>query len=214
MVGKTGLKRLFITIYNLLKNKENTHNYLQPFITIYKKITSKCCPNIRQFFKLIMNNCINLKIKLNKTLYCKKRKEIIKISECKFCEYKEYKETQYKELKPKTYKQSKKEKNRYSILYDDMNKCCVENCQTPFYQVELNEVFEGAFRNRSIINGAVCPLCKNHHNMFHIDSSFNIKYKLIFQQYFVKKYSIEWFIKTFGQDYNEKKKKLSKKKDT
>jgi len=157
-----------------------------------------------------MNNCINLKIKLNRTLYCKKRKKIITIDDCKLCKYKEYKNIQQKKIKQRTYKQAKKEKNRYSIIYKDMNKCCVEGCATPYYKVESNEVFEGSFRNRSILNGAICPLCKNHHNLFHNNIIFNLEYKLLFQQLYVESKSLEWFIKTFGQDYTVRYNKIAK----
>ena len=151
-------------------------------------------------------NCINIKFKLNKTLYCNKLRKQINIKECSNCKYKEYKA--YKPMKKRTYKQTKKEKERFSIIYSDLSKCCVEGCSTSFYQVEKNEVFEGAFRTRSIIHGAVCPFCKNHHDLFHNNLLFNLKYKILFQNEYVKNHSLEWFIKTFGQDYKVKYEKI------
>lgn len=143
---------------------------------------------------------------MNKTIYCKKENKQINFKDCNNCKYKEYKV--YKPLKKRTYKQSKKEKERFSIIYSNLSKCCVKGCSTPFYQVEKNEVFEGAFRNRSIIHGAVCPFCKTHHDLFHNDSLFNLEYKILFQSMYVSKYSLEWFIKTFGQDYRIKYEKI------
>ena len=44
-------------------------------------------------------NCINLKQKLDRTLYCKKKKKTMKISQCSNCKYKEYKNS-CKQLAP------------------------------------------------------------------------------------------------------------------
>ncbi|MCI8461240.1 MAG: hypothetical protein HFE81_07560 [Bacilli bacterium] len=153
-----------------------------------------------------MSNCVNLKKKLNGNIYCKKINKQITFKECSCCEFKEFK--MYKSMKKHTYKQYKKEKERYSIIYKNLSKCCVKGCLTPFYQVEKNEVFEGAFRNRSITHGAVCPFCKNHHDLFHNNSLFNLEYKILFQNEYANKYSLEWFVKTFGQDYSIKYEKI------
>ncbi len=159
-----------------------------------------------------MSKCIYLKQKLNRTIYCKKKRKSITINDCKFCKYKEYKKNKskdYKPIKKRTYKQYKRERERFSIIYQDLTKCCVPGCLTPFYQVEKNEVFEGAYRSRSVEFGAVCPFCKNHHTLFHNNIEFNLKYKLLFQQAFVDKYSLNWFIKIFGQDYIVKCNKIA-----
>lgn len=153
-------------------------------------------------------NCKNLKFKLNKTLYCTKKNKQINIKNCSNCKYKEFKKVEIRNIKKRTYKQSKKERSRFSIVYNDLAKCCVPGCLTSYYQVEKNEVFEGAFRNRSINYGAVCPFCKNHHKFFHENTLFNLEYKILFQQKLVEKYSLEWFIKMFGQDYTIKYNKI------
>lgn len=140
--------------------------------------------------------------------YCTLKRREISFSCYQKCDKKEYKN--YKPIKKRTYKLAKNEKERFSIIYKDLSKCCVLGCTTPFYQVELNEVFEGSYRNRSIKNGAVCPMCKIHHDLFHNDILYNLKYKILFQQYYVEKYSLEWFIKTFGQDYTVKYNKVAK----
>lgn len=155
-------------------------------------------------------NCKNLKFKLNKTLHCNKKGKKINIKDCSNCKYKEFKKAEIKTIKKRTYKQSKNEKERFSIIYQDLTKCCVKGCLTPYYKVEKNEVFEGAFRGRSIKHGAVCPFCKNHHSKFHNDINFNLEYKMLFQREYVRMYSIEWFIKNFGQNYEIKYKKLKK----
>lgn len=61
-----------------------------------------------------MSYCINLKQKMNKTIYCKKRKEQITFKDCNCCSFKEYKK--YKRLQAKSeykYKPKKGKCNRY-----------------------------------------------------------------------------------------------------
>lgn len=152
-----------------------------------------------------MTNCKYLKQKLNRTLECKKQKKIINIKECNGCKYREDKvstscrhfvksNNMSNQIKKRTYKQAKKEKERYSIIYNDLSKCCVEGCLTPYYNVEKNEVYEGAKRGASIKYGFVCPLCQNHHNQFHNDREFALYYKRLFQLEFEKTHSRNEFI--------------------
>lgn len=126
------------------------------------------------------SKCTYLKQKFNKTLECKKQKKIINIKECNSCEYKEFANSE--SIKKRTYKQSKKEKNRYSILYNDLSKCCVEGCLTPYYCVEKNEVYEGAKRSASIKYGFVCSFCQIHHDQFHNNREFALLYKKCFKR--------------------------------
>ena len=140
--------------------------------------------------------------------YCALKKKEVTFSCYQECDKKEYKV--YNAIRKRTYKLAKNEKERFSIIYKDLSKCCVKGCTTPYYQVEINEIFEGSFRNRSIKNGAICPMCKNHHNLFHSNMKFNIEYKILFQKKYVNEYSLEWFIKTFGQDYTIKYSKVAK----
>lgn len=152
-------------------------------------------------------NYFRIRKKKNNTyFYCTLEKCEVQLSCYRECDKKEYKT--YKPMKKRTYRQNKKEKERFSIIYNDLSKCCVKGCLTPYYLVEKNEVFEGAFRNRSINYGAVCPFCKNHHDLFHNNILFNLEYKLLFQNEYINKYSLEWFIKTFGQDYKVKYEKI------
>lgn len=164
-------------------------------------------------------NCIYIRKRKqkNKTyFYCTLKKSEVSLSCYKECDKKEYKKTKtieskkdYK-MKTKSSKLAKMERNRFSIIYDDLSKCCVKGCTTPFYRVEKNEVFEGACRGRSIIYGAVVSFCKRHHELFHNNISFNLEYKMMFQKEYVVKYSLEWFIKTFGQNYEFRYEKIKK----
>lgn len=166
-----------------------------------------------------MNNCKYLKQKLNRTLECKKQNKIINIRECNGCKYRKYTTSCHqlnkcrqkspkivslsnnRQIKKRTYKQSKKEKERYSIIYQDLSKCCVNGCLTPYYNVEKNEVYEGAKRGASIKYGFVCPLCKNHHDQFHNDRNFALYYKKMFQKEFEKKHSKQEFINIIHCNY-------------
>lgn len=144
------------------------------------------------------NKCKYLRIrsrKYNYYGYCIKYKKEVSVF-CKECKNIEYK--QYSTIKSRTYKQVKKEKVRFSIIYNDLNKCC--NCGSTI-GIELNEIYEGAYRRRSIEHGAVAPMCHNCHKKFHNDSTFNLHYKVLFEKEFLKTHSKEEFIRIFGQDY-------------
>ena len=129
-------------------------------------------------------------------LYCSLKKQIITYDNCKDCPNKEYK--QYKTLKSRTGKLAKHEKNRYSIIYSDMTKCC--ECGSKI-GIEKNEIFSGAYRQTSIRLGMVAPMCHECHQRFHNDIMFNLKYKTMFQKEYMKTHSLDEFIKTFGKNY-------------
>ena len=72
-------------------------------------------------------NCKYLKQKLNKKLYCKKLNKEIKISNCSNCIYKEYHFGEVSQMVKKRKKLTKLERNRTSILTDDLDHCY--NCK-------------------------------------------------------------------------------------
>lgn len=147
---------------------------------------------------------------------CKTEKQIYNIkkeitySRCRECVNKEYHFSniskmdktytlkQRTPLKKRTSRQTKKEKDRFSIIYQDLSKCCIcgsEQC------VEINEVFEGAYRQTSIRLGMVVPFCHKHHQRFHRDRLFNLKYKAMFQKEYENTHFHEEFIGIFKQNY-------------
>lgn len=128
--------------------------------------------------------------------YCRLLKKEISSSCYKDCDNKEYK--QYNTMKLRTNKQAKREKERFSIIYPDLTKCC--NCGSKT-GIEKNEVFSGSYRQTSIKLGMVCPFCKNCHKQFHNDLMFNLFYKVMFEKEYLKTHTKEEFIKIFGQDY-------------
>lgn len=145
-------------------------------------------------------NCVYLKQKMNRTLFCKKQNKIINIGNCKSCKFHEFPENRkmVTTIKKRTNKQQKKEKERFSIIYQDLSKCCECEC---IVGIEKNEVFEGAYRQTSIKYGAVAPFCFKHHKQFHNDRLFNLKYKIKFQNWFISLYGYNWYIDKFKIDY-------------
>lgn len=159
-------------------------------------------------------------IKKKRTIYnyCTLLKKEITYHQCQECNKKEYK--QYKVLKKRTNKQNKRERERFSIFYKDLTKCCECGLKTGDYDKRINnyttiaknEIFEGAYRQRSITLGMLAPLCIFCHNKFHNDTLFNLKYKAMFQKEYLKIHTNEEFIKMFGQDYIYKLKEIKKVK--
>lgn len=147
-----------------------------------------------------MNNCKYFKIKMNRAFECKKHKKIINISECSNCIYKEYKDMQIKHIKKQTYKHSKKEKERFSIIYKDLTKCCVPGCEST-YNIAKNEVYEGSKRGASIKYGFVCPFCELHHDLFHNNREFALYYKKMFQKEYEKTHTRDEFINIIHENY-------------
>ena len=145
--------------------------------------------------------------KVIKYSYCRLLKKKITLACCQECDDKEYK--QYNTMKSHSNRQSKREKERFSIIYPDLNKCC--ECGSKI-GVQKNEIFEGSYRQISMLNGMVCPFCKKCHERFHNDIIFNLEYKIMFQKEYMKTHSLEEFISTFGQNYIYKLEKLLQKK--
>lgn len=164
-------------------------------------------------------NCINLKQKLDRTLYCKHKKCIIKISECNGCSYKKYKNTQYNvkksektskmhnklrntvQIKKRTRKLDKLERNRFSLFTDDDSKCML--CGSD-YQLTWNEVFRGKNRKLSMQYGLCQRLCLECHRKYQDDSEFNDIWHKKGQETFNKEYPDLNFQKIFGINYLDK----------
>ena len=141
-------------------------------------------------------NCINLKQKLDRTLYCKQKKCTIKISECNNCPYKEYKQKTYK-IKQRTSKLAKLERERFSIFTDDLDHCIFCGRKKD----NLHEVIFGSNRLNSIKYGLVIPVCAEHHLECHKNSELQHVWKLKAQIEFEKHYPDLDFIKIFGRNY-------------
>lgn len=148
---------------------------------------------------MIMSNCINLKQKLDRTLYCKKLKKSISINQCGDCLYKQFKEIKtLNALKKISFRRNKAQKERFSIINHPLDKCAVCGSKNG---VQLNEVYEGAKRGVSMKYGFVVPLCDKHHKQFHNDRSFALKYKKMYQAKYEQTHTREEFLKLVHRNY-------------
>lgn len=98
-----------------------------------------------------------------------------------------------KQLKQKSNKLAKKEKNRFSILTDNLEKCYL--CSNK--KVDLHEIFRGRNRQKSIKWGLVVPLCRKCHSKVTNDKEFSKILEKKAKNVFVKKYTKEKFIEEF-----------------
>jgi len=146
-----------------------------------------------------MNNCIYLKLKLNRSFYCKKKCKIINLSECLNCELKEFKQFKTSNtLKNISFRQNKQQKERFSIIYHNLSICAYCGSKN---DVQKNEVFEGAKRGVSMQNGFIVPFCDPCHKRFHKDRSFALKYKKMFQAKYEETHSHNDFMKLIHHNY-------------
>lgn len=89
------------------------------------------------------------------------------------------------------------EKQRYSIITDDLTTCYV--CKRP--KDDIHEIFEGARRIASMKYGCCLPVCRSCHNKFHNDRDFALAYKKLFQLEFQNYYPTLDFISIFHRNY-------------
>ena len=159
--------------------------------------------------------CINFKMRskdYKKIFYCAMLKKEIDLQSCNKCPHKVYKFVKpmpraTKPIKQRTSKQAKAEKNRFSILTDDLTKCI--ECGRTNCNIQLHEVFYGRNRQASIKYGCVVPLCGvSCHNQYqsigiHFDKELCLKWQINGQLECMRKYdmSVDEFIKIFGKNY-------------
>ena len=143
-------------------------------------------------------NCKNLKQKVNRKLYCKKLKSDIMISECSNCKYKEYLiKTNSTKLKNRTSKQAKLERDRFSILTNDLDHCVICGSNKD----HLHEVFYGRNRLNSIKYGLVIPLCSLHHMEMHKNIDWQDYWHKKGQKAFIANYPYLDFSDIFKTNY-------------
>lgn len=145
-------------------------------------------------------SCKNLKQKVNRKLYCNKLKREIKISECSNCKYRQYSiKSNSTKLKYRTKKQAKLERNRFSILTNDLDHCVI--CRAK--KDHLHEVIYGRNRLNSIKYGLVIPLCSTHHAEIHRNKEWQDYWHIMAQKKFMEYYhkSVDEFIEIFKINY-------------
>lgn len=157
-----------------------------------------------------MNNCIHLKQKFDRTLFCKKKSKTITFKDCNSCKYKEkctinpkkcaYPTNKTYKMHNKSAKLIKLEKNRFSIIYPNKNKCCLCPNTT---NLTWHEIYRGRNRHNSMKYGLCLRLCINCHELYQENKEFNDYWHIQGQKAFMKYYnkSADEFISIFKQNY-------------
>ena len=102
-------------------------------------------------------------------------------------------------MKLKTSKLRKLEKNRFSILTDNLDQCFI--CQKS--PVDIHEIYGGAKRRTSMKNGFCIPLCRQHHYFATNFKWLSDIYKIKCQRKFEETHSRKEFIEIIGRNYLE-----------
>ena len=96
-------------------------------------------------------------------IWCRKLKKVITWDDCKNCSKIESREN--KPIKKKSNKLAKLERNRFSILTDDLDHCYI--CKTmklrEVPRQDLHEIYPGRNRKICMRYGFVAPLCRECH---------------------------------------------------
>lgn len=146
-----------------------------------------------------MNNCKHLKIKLNRTFECKKRKKMITLNECKNCQFREYSiNSNSTKLKNRTSKQAKLEKERFSLFSKDTKHCYF--CSSG-YELTWHELFRGRNRRNSMKYGLCLRMCSSCHELYQEDKYFNELWHVKGQLAFEETYPELDFVKIFKKNY-------------
>jgi len=145
-------------------------------------------------------SCLYAKRKINGDVTCKKKNKNVTIYDCFRCNEFKQKRVNQKTLKKVTPRLIEKQKQRFSIIYQNLNNCveCGSN-----QAIELNEVFEGAKRGVSMENGFVMPLCNKCHRKFHSNREMALKYKKKFQTQYEKTHTRDEFLNLIHKSYLE-----------
>lgn len=91
-------------------------------------------------------------------------------------------------------KQAKKERNRYSILTDNLDRCFI--CGAA--KCDFHEVFGGMNRSKSMEHGLVIPICRGEHSNIR---NYEDWLHRIGQKKFEETHTREEFIKEFGKNF-------------
>ena len=103
-------------------------------------------------------------------------------------------------MKKKSYKLAKTERNRFSIIQDDMSICffCGGQAQS------IHELIGGMNRQTSIKYGLCVGACLRCHRILEDNEKIKQKYQVLGQDTFEKKYGHELFMQEFKMNYRRK----------
>lgn len=102
-------------------------------------------------------------------------------------------------MRYKTNKTLKLERNRKSILTDDLSKCFICG-KSP---VDIHEIYGAGNRKMSMRNNFCVPLCRQCHQLATLNYGLNMRLKMICQEKFEETATREDFIKLVGKNYLE-----------
>lgn len=152
-------------------------------------------------------NCKNLKQKLNRTLFCKKKNKVINIRECSYCDSREYKiavsRLQENGKKEYRYRPKKGKCGRYYNDISIMPKSTLYST-TKVKGCEKHHVFGGiANRPKSEQYGLFIWITEEQHRYYHDRPLEMIKLKKTAQLAFMQCYnkSKDEFRSLFGRSY-------------
>lgn len=99
-------------------------------------------------------------------------------------------------MKNKSSKLAKLERNRFSILTDNLDYCIM--CGKP--KQDLNEIYPGRNRQNSMKYGCVMPMCRNCHTKYTNDRNLQLYWMKLCQKKFNEIYE-EDFLSIFRRNY-------------
>lgn len=107
------------------------------------------------------------------------------------------------EIKKKSSKLAKLERNRFSIITNDLEHCylCTKKGIKNVTKDDLHELIEGKNRQVSMKFGLVIPICRKCHEIVTNDKTLQDKLHKVAQKEFKKHYKTENFVQIFGKNY-------------
>lgn len=102
-------------------------------------------------------------------------------------------------MKQKTSKLAKLERNRKSILTDDLEHCFICKRQP----TELHEVYSGGSRKASMEHNFVVPLCRTCHQAITLNYGLNLRLKRLCQEKFEETHERSEFLSIIHKSYLE-----------
>lgn len=152
-----------------------------------------------------MKNCVNLKQKMNRTIYCKKlNKQIDFACNCSNCSFKEFKS--YKQLQAKSEYKYKPKKGKCSNYHNDISIMPPSTLYSTkkVKGTQKHHVFGGvANRPKSEKYGLFIWLIQEQHNYLHNHPKEMLSIKKEAQKSFMKYYdkTVEEFRSIFGRNW-------------
>lgn len=100
-------------------------------------------------------------------------------------------------MRTKTSKLAKLERNRKSILTDDLEHCFICKRQA----IDLHEIYSGGSRKASMEHDFICPLCRACHQNITLNYGLNLRLKKLCQQKFEETHERNEFLSIIHKSY-------------